>query len=78
MKKQIFLPILATLLLALGVFSGVRYEAMHRIMGVAPPAEDALSPMVMVEGVVWQLDSESETGFSRAPDGTVLEIIGNE
>jgi len=39
--------------------------------------EDALAPMVMVDGTLWQLHTESDGGFSRRPDGTIRENIGN-
>ena len=40
--------------------------------------ENVLAPMVMVNETLWQLSEESDGGFSRSPDGTFREIVGNE
>ena len=77
MKKELTGRLIVLLLLCLGLYGGYRYAMLNRVMGAAAP-ENALTPMVMVDGMVWQLSEESESGFSRSPDGTIREIIGNE
>ena len=76
MKRELLGRLLTLLLLCLCLLLGYRYYMLHRVMGVAAP-ENALAPMVMVDGRVWQLSAESHSGFSRSPDGTIREIVGN-
>ena len=77
MKKELIGRLLALLLLCLGLYAGYRGYMLSRVMGTAA-TENALAPMVMAEGTVWQLSSEADGGLSRKPDGTIREIIGNE
>ena len=72
MKKELVGRLFACVLLCLVLYGVCRYY-----LGTAVP-ENVLPPMVMADGTVWQLYSESDGGLSRKSDGSIREIIGNE
>ena len=70
MKKKLLAA--ALLLLCLGLYGGYRHHMLNIVVGGWTPEfdpEDALPPLVRIDGTLYQLDSETGNDIGRQPDG---------
>ena len=79
MKKKL-LHILLPILLCLGLYGGCRYYMLNIVVGGWTPQfgpEDALPPLVRINGTLYRLDSEVGNYIGRQPDETLTVISEN-
>ena len=79
MKKKL-LPVLLAVLLCLGFYAGYRHYMLNIVTGGWTPQfgpEDALPPLVRIDGTLYQLASETGNYIGRQPDGRLAVISEN-